>query len=429
MMKDFKIKNIAVCLAVLGMLAFYACGDSDSYDVTGNPNNLAYIKINGGSSSGSEPKSLLTFSATKTPDENFNNVDVKFPVWVTKLTNGATISASAVDPLVDKYNAQYNTSYLALPDGLLVFEKNTVTIAQNAYVSSDSIAIKMDNSKVASLEDGKDYLAAVSLSSSSDNSVRVSSNMGIVYLKIQVREGALLFNSLDMSDSGLYSEYHFDKSNPSFTPIALPTYTCEIKIFLAEEEPNRIRRVCNWGGSGSNMLRFGEGGVWKRLQWVYPGGNLFSNKMFSANRWYTVSLTYGDGKYTMYVDGVKDSEKSASGGSFKFSLFELGMSWAGYPEQQKMNGRIAEVRLWSKALNSSEIEQGLCSVDAKSEGLVAYWKMNEGSGAIFHDATGNGYDMDWSDTWREPTESSGYQHFTNKGYSVKWIIDEYNTCN
>ena len=49
----------------------------------------------------------------------------------------------------------------------------------------------------------------------------------------------------------------------------------------------------------------------------------------------------------------------------------------------------------------------LCGVDSQSEGLVAYWKMNEGEGHIFKDATGHGYDMDWTNTAREINEGAG----------------------
>ena len=46
-------------------------------------------------------------------------------------------------------------------------------------------------------------------------------------------------------------------------------------------------------------------------------------------------------------------------------------------------------------LSPSEIAGGLCGVDPQSDGLVGYWKFNEGEGHIFHDASGNGLDMDW----------------------------------
>ncbi len=66
-----------------------------------------------------------------------------------------------------------------------------------------------------------------------------------------------------------------------------------------------------------------------------------------------------------------------------FQRFELGMSWTGYRGSQYFRGRIAEVRVWNRALSTGELQMNLCGVDSQSEGLVAYWKMNEGEGHIF----------------------------------------------
>ena len=43
----------------------------------------------------------------------------------------------------------------------------------------------------------------------------------------------------------------------------------------------------------------------------------------------------------------------------------------------------------------------LCGVDPQSEGLVAYWKFNEGAGNVITDQTGHGNDITGSGdpTW------------------------------
>ena len=61
-------------------------------------------------------------------------------------------------------------------------------------------------------------------------------------------------------------------------------------------------------------------------------------------------------------------------------------------------GYLAECRVWSRALSQTEIANNMNYVDPASEGLVAYWRMNEwepntnGSGNIVPDLTGHGYD-------------------------------------
>ena len=81
--------------------------------------------------------------------------------------------------------------------------------------------------------------------------------------------------------------------------------------------------------------------------------------------------------------------------------------------------------MWNRALTASEISTGFAGVNAHSEGLVAYWKMNEGEGHIFHDATGHGYDMDWTDTWRDDKENGVLVAHDYSQY-IKWVKDDNN---
>ena len=69
----------------------------------------------------------------------------------------------------------------------------------------------------------------------------------------------------------------------------------------------------------------------------------------------------------------------------------------------------------------------MAGVDPQSDGLVAYWKMDQTSGHIIEDKTGHGYDMDWSNTWREAREGQGEQHFDYSG-AIHWGIDDQNRC-
>lgn len=182
-------------------------------------------------------------------------------------------------------------------------------------------------------------------------------------------------------------------------------------------------------GSRSNMLRFGEAGMDVNcLQWVCPTGSVPSVTRFSTNRWYTLSLTYDGSKFTMYVDGVKDAQLDGDGQPVDFQMFEIGMSWTSYRYSQYFKGRIAEVRVWNRALTPAELQMGLCAVDPHSEGLMAYWKMNEGESYIFHDSTDNGYDMDWSNTCREINEGAGNTFGLDYSAHVAWDADEKNEC-
>ena len=102
------------------------------------------------------------------------------------------------------------------------------------------------------------------------------------------------------------------------------------------------------------------------------------------------------------------------------------MSWGGYGNKQRYDGRIAEIRVWDRALSASEIQLGLCGVDPASEGLKAYWKMNEGEGHIFYDSVGD-MDMDWSNVWRDSNEDGPLENYDYSQY-VTWSNDDKNKC-
>ena len=134
---------------------------------------------------------------------------------------------------------------------------------------------------------------------------------------------------------------------------------------------------------------------------------------------------------SLYVNGELDSsiQGSIEGGSLNFQRYEMGMSWGGgYPRSQFFSHRFCEIRIWDRALSATEIKGGICGVDPNSEGLQAYWKFNEGEGHIFKDATGNGFDMDWSQTSRDMRENGVMNPTPDAANYIQWVKDDINKC-
>ena len=88
----------------------------------------------------------------------------------------------------------------------------------------------------------------------------------------------------------------------------------------------------------------------------------------------------------LYLDGEQVVQKSAPRNTVTFKYFAL------LPQPSYCNTTISfsEVRLWNVARTSTQLKNNVNNVDPKSEGLLGYWKMNEGHGYTFEDATGNG---------------------------------------
>lgn len=341
-----------------------------------------------------------------------------------KVDQDTKVELSIDTAAVSKYNKQNGSNYYPIPLSCVELENTNVTIAAGSAVSSATTV------KVTSTEDfveGRTYMIPVSIKEATGADTHVIEPSRTLFIRIG---RVLRFHHLtyDANGSSCY-KFGDDKA------VTLTNYTIQAKVYANNigTAGGQIRRFMSLsgGGDGSNMFRFGESGYkGGQLQWVFPGGNLVTNTEFKNGRWYLITCTYDGTDYRLYIDDNASPDKTSSvpGKTFVFKKFELGMSWAGYQWSQYFNGRLAEIRLWSKCLSPNAIATGLCGVDPKSEGLVAYWKMDQTSGHIIEDKTGHGYDMDWSDTWRKARESdSNDTHFDYSG-SIHWGIDENNKC-
>ncbi|UII27680.1 DUF1735 and LamG domain-containing protein [Fulvivirga maritima] len=332
-----------------------------------------------------------------------------------------TVNFRLDNSLIDTYNEDNNTSYYALPESAVSLE-NTQAVIPAGEASSTGVEVSVVSTDA--FEEGRTYIIPITIESTSGGGMAVLESSRTIYLRIS---RIIAFSSLDMSNVNFYGNYYADE------PVELNNYTYEIKCYINEWHPgnepiSRLSNFCPLDESITNLLRFGENGQdINSLQWVSPGGGLISNTRFNTGQWYTISLTFDGSTYAMYVDGVRDVELAGTTGTV-FQRLELGMSWfdsgsaeSSYPYRQRFLGRIAEIRLWDRALSSSELQLGLCGVAPESEGLLAYWKLNEGEGHVFHDVSGNGYDMDWSESWQNG-------NLYDKSEYVNWISDEENRC-
>ena len=88
------------------------------------------------------------------------------------------------------------------------------------------------------------------------------------------------------------------------------------------------------------------------------------------------------------IDLTEEYERTAEG----LQKFYLGRS---YTNNRDFCGLMSEVRVWNRALSADEINapNHFYKVDPASEGLVAYWKLDDGTGYIAKDYTANGNDL------------------------------------
>jgi hypothetical protein len=72
---------------------------------------------------------------------------------------------------------------------------------------------------------------------------------------------------------------------------------------------------------------------------------------------------------------------------------------------------MSQMRLWKTAISQSQIKNNMYyEIDPANPGLIGYWPMNEGSGNVFKDITGNGHDATASVTASGASTVQRWEH-------------------
>lgn len=137
-----------------------------------------------------------------------------------------------------------------------------------------------------------------------------------------------------------------------------------------------------------------------------PNGEykLRSSKDLEGDVWTHIAVVLDGTNATLYQDG-----ENVGSGAFDSDIYDLDLTarYSGYEQNQEFHlgrsynnardfcGMMSEVRVWNRALTQDEInaKDHFYYVDPSSDGLVAYWKLNEGEGTLLKDSTPNGNDM------------------------------------
>lgn len=329
----------------------------------------------------------------------------------------------AVNPnLVEEFNRDKGTTYYPIPEGACEPANTTVTIPAGKNVSSATTLTLTDDSQFVN---GRVYLIPVTIVSAPAD-VEVIEACRTIFLKVS---RTIRFKAPDVGSTSMSYQFVVDNPVPS-----LPVYTWEFRVYadeFRETGSDGVQRVCSFGGTaqsveggnlteqqagqgcGQNLVRFGEGtDAPDILQLATPQGKLVSVTHFQPKRWYMVSIVNDGSTVTLYIDGKKDNTMNTSAPyDYTFYGIQIGMPRTGYQSSQLFRGRLSEFRIWDKALQATEIAANVCGVDPSSEGLLAYWKMNDGSTNEFKDASPN------------------QRHISYKVATViKWTDDEINKC-
>lgn len=384
--------------------------------------------------SGTEVSPIVKFSVEDTPAE------YAVTAAATHKTDQDIQVTFEFDPeAVDRYNEEHGTSYFAVPAEAVEFSSLTTQIKAGTAASTPASVKVVSTSP---LVDGRTYLIPITIKSVSGGNMNVLESSRTIFLRIAriISFAALSMNNATGPTTGSPgTRGRFNAACIFDEAVSLPNFTLELKNLVyafrggdGNSNPQPIQFLVNWAGDAPNSsigLRYGElGNPNNSLQLIGSLGGAFAYG-FNSMQWYMVSITYDGSKGMMYVDGEKVAEVSGSMAmQFKWMIF--GQTWGGYDTRQYFNGRISECRVWNRVLTPAEIKINLCGADPESDDLVAYWKLNEGSGHIFYNSakTGSKYDMDWSKVYWDLNGDDVWDPPANKSQYVTWTNDALNKC-
>lgn len=169
------------------------------------------------------------------------------------------------------------------------------------------------------------------------------------------------------------------------------------------------------GIEGKFLVRLGDVGIpWYQVQvcwdsgksgyWGNIEGKLSnSNMKVNLNEWTHIAVTFGEGTVKVFINGeekgstttnvpasvnfgITHNDEQAPQGQQITRCFWVGYS---YESTRDFQGMMSELRIWNRVLTADELanEARRYSVDPKSEGLVTYWKCDEGQGDVIKDHT------------------------------------------
>lgn len=280
--------------------------------------------------------------------------------------------------VVNEYNRLNETPYASLPQESFSLSSEETTIEAGASVSTPITLTVPPYSEVLKAS-GKKYAIGFRLENTSGNASVLPSGSKIVYILDQV-----VIQPVVVLDQSHYVSQNLVKNYP------LTEWTVEMNInkHVLYTEVGRGNNQAIFGaGPDEIYIRFGDAPIeGNRLQIKTQGTQMNSLALFNEHTWYHLAFVCTGTKLYLYVNGQLDNSMDLPGKTTNVNSINIcspSTYWLG-------NAMYSEVRFWQRARSQAEIANNMYACDPTTPGLITYYKMNEGEGYSFRDASGNG---------------------------------------
>lgn len=294
-----------------------------------------------------------------------------------------------IDPqLLEDYNNKNEANYLVLPEEYRNFEKTVTISAGNVSAPVIDLTIKPYSSS-----NGEAYAIPIRITSV-DGPVEMKGNANhLLYLLTSPhRQKAVIIKRGNRTTKTFSTaipmeqwtfEYWVKVDNITGSPTGdwegLGNKNFRARIFVPDSQPLTFSDLTlRYYADGANVQI-------PILQFQNSAGHFDTTGFWWPDTWYHIAYTYDGTTVTVYKDGVKDNSLANSiDWTFKSLSFAIGSF--GYEQQVE----FAQIRMWKKCLSENVIKDNMSrQVAGDSDGLIGYWKCDEGTGNELKDSSPN----------------------------------------
>lgn len=300
-----------------------------------------------------------------------------------------TVTITGRPDLAARYNMEYGDTAFALPEDYWSIPETVRTIEPGA-IAAEGFDVLFSNIKDLDISDR--YVLPVEISSVEGAPLLMSHQ--VVYFVVR---GAAIINVV-ADVTKMKAQFSWGSSVVN-TVRSMPVITVEALLYCTADswEAGRGNALSTvFGIEGHFLLRVGDADRPRdQLQIVAPSGGNWPGpnavQGLPVGKWVHIAYVYDtqQNRREYYMDGVLVAESDASISS---PVNLTGSCWVGfaYDDSRWMPGMMSELRVWNIHRTQEQIANNPYKVDPASEGLVGYWKFDEGTGNNINDRTGNG---------------------------------------
>ena len=343
-------------------------------------------------------KDVLYFTGTEDSPAVKYTIDGPAEIGVTvsascQVTSDQIIRVRVDQDKLEGYNALYGKKYKMVPTKDYMLSNDEIVLKAGENISEKLIFSLL---RASNFEEGVTYCVPLTITDVTGGMPVLDSSRTVYLVLNQV----MVVNAANLSRTNMQLPF---ESDPSLAAVPQVTMEARVKVNKFASSSPFISTVM--GVEEEFLLRFGDTTIKPNQIQLAGGGFPVTGKTeFEVDKWYHLAVVFDGSTIKLYVNGELDGQVDAPRGPVILCgntdkrRFCIGSS----VNSRYLDGSISEVRVWKRALTQNEIQNNMCYISPDYyQDMVAYWRFNEGGGAVIKDWTGNGWDISRTLNWTE----------------------------